>query len=276
MTIGALKPLGELVPLFGKAVRTAAVAPPPRVAHLSIETLVIDEGYQRALSAASLRLIRRIAERWDWNSYKPLSVAPCGEGRYEVVDGQHTALGAALNGAIETLPCLILSAETRAERAQAFVGINRDRIALTAHALFRARLASGDESAVSVWQAIEAAGVELRALFSVRDAAPAGGVSCIGTLLQIERQHGGDILRRSLAIGAAAEFAPMTSAALKSVSQVLASGTPDRALIDALLLIGPDDFMDRAKHRRYRELAPDLATAGVQVILAEMENREAA
>lgn len=237
---------------------------------------MIDEAYQRELSARGMRLIRRIAERWDWNSYKPLSVASAGDGRYEVIDGQHTAIAAASTGAIETLPCLVLSAETVAERARAFVGINSERLALTPYALFRARVAAGDAEAVAVQNAVSAADVELRQAFSVHEEPPAGSLSCVSSLLQIQRACAPGVLERALKACKAAEFAPVPSQALKAVARLLDGGVHDAALVDALLEIGPDDLSDRAAQRRKANLAPDGVTAAEQVIVAAIDRRQAA
>jgi hypothetical protein len=276
--VQALRPeLRPIAPIAAaKPLRCAPVAPAPKVAHIGLEQLVIDEAYQRELSARGLRLIRRIAERWDWNSYKPLSVAAAGDGRYEVIDGQHTAIAAASTGAIETLPCLVLSADTVADRARAFVGINSERLSLTPYALFRARVAAGDLDAVAVQAAVTAAGVELRQSFSNHEEPPIGSLSCVSSLLQIQRHSPAGVLERALKVCKAAEFAPVSSQCLKAVAQLLAGGSDDEDLAEALLDLGPDDLADRAAQRRKANLAPDGVTAAEQVILASLQRRGAA
>lgn len=171
------------------------IPPPPKIAWLALDQLVVDGGYQRSLSNASTTLIRRLVARWDWNCFKPLSVAAVGDGRYEIIDGQHTAIAAATHGAIETLPCLVLDATTLAQRSRAFVGINRDRIALTPFALYRARLAAEDEEAVAVYEALHRAGCGLEESLRYDREYPAGTVACVATLLQIVRRGGGAAAR---------------------------------------------------------------------------------
>jgi hypothetical protein len=124
------RPIAAIEVSPSQPLRRNPIPPPPKIAWLALDQLVIDEGYQRGLSNRSTALIRRLVERWDWNCFKPLSVAAAGGGLYEIIDGQHTAIAAATHGAIETLPCLVLDASTVAQRAAAFVGINRDRVAL--------------------------------------------------------------------------------------------------------------------------------------------------
>ncbi len=60
-------------------------------------TLLVDERYQRGLSERSIKLIRKIVSEWDWRAFKPPVVVDVGAG-LEVIDGQHTAIGAATHG----------------------------------------------------------------------------------------------------------------------------------------------------------------------------------
>ena len=176
------------------------VPPPPKLAWLGLDQLVIDDSYQRGLSAASNALIRKLIGNWDWNCFKPLSVAPVGDGLYEIVDGQHTALAAASHGSIETLPCLVLTAETREAKAAAFVGINADRIGLTPFALYRGRLAAGELEAVAVDAGVTAAGATLVERLQPNMEYAAGTVATVATLLQLARRGGKARVARLLRI----------------------------------------------------------------------------
>ncbi len=66
--------------------------------------LLVDDSYQRGLSARSLRLFRSIVEGWDWLRFKPPVVAITDRG-FEVIDGQDTA--------IATIPILALDGNSR-------------------------------------------------------------------------------------------------------------------------------------------------------------------
>lgn len=142
---------------------------PPELRHVAPTSLLVDEAYQRALTDRSRKLILRIAEAWDWRKYKPPVVVETPDGLH-IIDGQHTAIGAATHGGFATIPVMVVRAETIAERAEAFVGHNRDRLGVTALDLHFASIAAGDEDALTVAQVCQRAGVRLLRF------SPSGGV----------------------------------------------------------------------------------------------------
>ena len=82
-------------------------------------------------------------------------------GGLHVIDGQHTAIAAASHPGIETIPVMIVDAPEQVERARAFMGHNRDRVAITTTQLFHAAVAAGDPDAVTVQQICERAGARV-------------------------------------------------------------------------------------------------------------------
>src|SRR5690606_36202600 len=62
---------------------------------------------------------------------------------------------------IDQIPVMIVEAPERAERAAAFIGHNRDRIAVTTAQLHVAALAAGDEGARAVQRVCDQAGVRI-------------------------------------------------------------------------------------------------------------------
>lgn len=259
----------------GKKLTRNPIPPPPKVAWLSLDQLVIDEGYQRALSGNGQRLIRRLVERWDWNCFKPLSVAAvqdeAGNRKYEVIDGQHTAMAAATHGAIETLPCLVLDAETLSARAAAFVGINSDRVTLTPFALYRAKVAAGDDEAVAVAAALEAAGCTLLESIRYDVDYPVGTLACVSSLLQIVRRGGRPRLTRLLKLCVAADLCVIPGSVLKGLEEITAAhkDLKDEQLVGALS-IGEDSLIDAAAARRQSGVAPNVNAAVMQVLLARI------
>jgi hypothetical protein len=122
-------------PLEGEIVCFREVAP---------ESLLVDETYQRRMSAKGARLVRTIAMTWSWRKFNPPTVVEVEQGRYHVIDGQHTAIAAASRGDIKTIWVKVVDASTIAEQAATFVGINRDRIAVSNNDVFYAEIAAGD------------------------------------------------------------------------------------------------------------------------------------
>lgn len=273
-----LRPVKPILEAKGKTLKRAPIPPPPKVAWLNIDQLVIDETYQRALSSNGLRLIRRLVETWDWNCFKPLSVAPLDDGRYEVIDGQHTAMAAATHGSIEMLPCLVLSAETRAARSAAFVGINRDRITLTPYALYRAKLAAEDPEAVAVDEALALSGGTLLEVVPYETEVPVGAVACIATLIQIVRRGGKNRLARLMKMSIAAGIGPVPAGLLKGLNDIVSVSPPlatDAELTAVLSDLGGDTIDDLARERRRSGVAKDQAAAVAQVILSRVQKQAA-
>lgn len=141
----------------------APAAPPtgrPEITWIAPGELLVDAVYQRDLSDASRRLIRRIVEGWDWRRFKPPIAAWTEEG-LEVIDGQHSAIAAATHPAIIEIPVVVVDAAERTDRASAFLGHNRDRIAISTAQMHAAAVAAGDEAAARVERVCAAAEIRL-------------------------------------------------------------------------------------------------------------------
>lgn len=203
--------------------------PAPEVLFLSVDQLVINEDYQRELSKPSRRLIRKIAANWDWGSYKAPSVCATEEdGVYEVVDGQHTAIGAATNGNIPFLPCLKGAAATLAAKAKGFLGINQNRIALTAAAVFNAQVAAQDEAAIAVEVAMSSVCCSLLHVPPPNGGWKVGDTMAVGTLMNLARARGQARVALVLKIAKDAHAAPISSALVKALDIALPlEPTPD-------------------------------------------------
>jgi hypothetical protein len=90
---------------------------PPSLEFRTLAELKVDDTYQRSLETdPSQRLIRRIAQFWDWGLCQPLAVARRQDGSLMVVDGQHRLAAATLRGDIAHLPCVITSYANTATR----------------------------------------------------------------------------------------------------------------------------------------------------------------
>jgi hypothetical protein len=193
------------------------------------------------------------------------------------VDGQHTAIAAATLGSIETLPCLVLDAATRAERSAAFVGINRDRVSLTAYALYRARLIAGDPEAVMVNNALVAAGATLHESIRQKETYPPGALACVSTLLQIVRWNGEALLTRVLKVACEAGLSPVPSALIRALAELMrARGPSDAQLAAAIAEIGVARVLARAADRVRAGQALNINSACGHILLDAVSARKAA
>lgn len=192
----------------------------PRIVMVDPKTLLVDEAYQRNLSEKSLRLIRKIIAEWDWRKYSPPVCAETTAG-YELIDGQHTATAAASHPSLGHIPIMVVTADSQAERAQAFVSHNTDRLGMTAMQLHFAAVAGGVDKARQVQAVCSAAGV------TILRVSPAGGafkpretvaVAAIGALIA---KRGPERAAEILKIPAAADLGPIHAGLIKAVDHLL-------------------------------------------------------
>jgi len=137
---------------------------PPTVEWSRCDGLQIDHGYQRMIEGRqSQRLIKSIAENWDWRLLSPLTVSHrdgrYGEPGFFVIDGQHRLEAARLRGDIASLPCIISKFESYEAEALAFVNINSARRQVTALDRYHARVAAKEELALKIKDVVEMVGL---------------------------------------------------------------------------------------------------------------------
>lgn len=142
----------------------APPTPPPVFVDVDPRTLLVEEAYQRDLTARSLAHIRQIAATWDWRKYHPPVVVMTDAGGL-ILDGQHTAIAAASRPDLPTIPVQLVEADDVAERAQAFLGLNTGQLAHSPVGLHKAAVAAGDVTACAVDRICAAAGVTIRQAF---------------------------------------------------------------------------------------------------------------
>jgi hypothetical protein len=176
--------------------KPATLGPKPELAWIPIAQLVVDDRYQRPIMRSGRATIERIAAGFDWRKFSPVIVARLPESRYAIIDGQHRATAADLNGQ-PSVPCSIIKAETR-EQAQAFASINGNVTKLHSLQIYHAALAGGDEKAAQVARVTAAAGVSI-----CRYPLPAAKMERGQTIaprlfFDLIKQHGEDIVVAAL------------------------------------------------------------------------------
>lgn len=122
----------------------------PDMEWIAIENLTIDPNYQRdTLSKRSQANIARMCKNFTWAKCTPLTVADLGTGKFAIIDGQHRYAAAKILD-IKNLPCWILPMQKTKDQAQTFIGINQNRVAITAYAVYNAEIAAGNPIAIMV------------------------------------------------------------------------------------------------------------------------------
>jgi hypothetical protein len=120
------------------------------------DRLFTDMTYQRPLSAQK---VKKIVDKWDWNSIGSLMVSSRGDGTYAIMDGQHR------HGAVKALglndlamPCLVYHGLTIEQESWVFFNVNTGRGMPNAVIVFKARLAANEAVACAIRGIVEEAG----------------------------------------------------------------------------------------------------------------------
>lgn len=186
--------------------------------------LYVDPTYQRNVSEKGMRQIRRIIEHFEWTKYKPPICAYAeweGKTILKVLDGQHTAIAAASNPNLDTIPVMIVEAESTVEQAKAFIGQNTDRLGVTSLQLHQAAIAAGDEDAQTIELVCARANVKV---LKTTNAYTGTGSRQTIAIKQIEAmigRRGPVVSREILEVLANADRGPLTAPQIKAVELLL-------------------------------------------------------
>lgn len=131
----------------------------PEMKWIDIELLRINEKYQRdTRGTRSRNNIEKIMQNFNWADFTPITVSKEECGFYSIIDGQHRYEAAVTLGDILQLPCWIVNANTK-KQAETFIDINKNRVAVTPYAIYKASLASGDYGAARIENFCNSAGI---------------------------------------------------------------------------------------------------------------------
>lgn len=215
MTLRAIKPL----PLIGITPKPIP-SQQPRFGWANPTDLLVEAEYQRGLTARSIKLIRKIAESFDWLHVKPPVCARGAGNKLCVIDGQHTAIAAASRG-VPKIPVMIVEASDIKRRARAFVAHNTDRLNVTPVQLFLSRLAAGDKSALAAQKVATAAGVTIRRFQPGNGLWEVGDTMAVNGIERLAARYGEDKAVRVLKTLVAAKRAPVAIHEILAVAAVL-------------------------------------------------------
>jgi hypothetical protein len=192
----------------------------PKFERVDPAVLLVDESYQRNLSARSVRLIRKIVAHWDWRTFMPPVVVKTKEGLH-VIDGQHTAIAALSHPKITEIPIMVVQAPDVADRAKAFLGRNRDRISVTPNQLYVAAVAAGDEDAMTVEQVCQRAGVRILKQPPAAGSFKPGDTLAVGSVGSLIKRRGAMNSRKVLEVLTGAKIAPVPAGLIKAVEHLM-------------------------------------------------------
>jgi hypothetical protein len=194
----------------------------PICEHVNPRDLFVDPLYQRSIGERGLRQIRQIIEGWDWNRFKPPICAYAehdGQTVLKVLDGQHTAIAACSHKSIARIPVMIVEAAETAEQADAFVGQNTGRLAVTPLQLHKSALVAMDGDAITVDRCCRRAGVKV--LETTPKKYNPGETVAIAAIKALVDNRGAMKSRIILEVLAKAGMAPVTAHQIRAVEMLL-------------------------------------------------------
>lgn len=160
--------------------------------------LDVDPEYQRSINnPRSQKLIKAIANDWNWELCQPLVVNRRDDDRLFVIDGQHRLAAANIRGDIGQLPCVITTLVDTKQEAERFVAFNSKRKPLSSQELFRASVACGDETALLVVDLIERNGLKIYSSSNNKNL-PADHVNNTGGIVRLVKQYGENVVDAAL------------------------------------------------------------------------------
>jgi hypothetical protein len=219
--IGDVRPIA-LIALPPKPAPAPVSAHAPEIRMVFPTELRIEASYQRNLTPKSIRLIRKIATEWSWSKFKPPICAETPDGLF-IIDGQHTAIGAASHPDPFKIPVLIVAADRVEDRARSFVSHNRERVNMSAFDVFHAEIAAGVGSAKRLAEIASRAGCVIPRGAVARNKIVARQLVAINEARAILDAAGEATASRVLSICAKAGLTPITSVLLRAVRRMLES-----------------------------------------------------
>lgn len=130
----------------------------PELKWVPVDLIDIDHNYQRELRPAR---IRQILSEFDWKMFGTVMLVAQPNGRYTAFDGQHRTEVARLHPLITEVPAAVYQVEDMREEAEAFLGVNINRTAVSTVERFWAGLEAADTDMLSVSRALKKAGCDV-------------------------------------------------------------------------------------------------------------------
>lgn len=134
------------------------IGPQPKLEWVPVALIDVDHNYQRE---ADGKRIKQILSSFRWDHFGAVVLAPAGDGRYRVTDGQHRVAAAHLHPAIDSVPALVISGSGMEAEAQNFLVINRARKAVSTVETYWAGIAAGDQHFIRIRDVLARADCEV-------------------------------------------------------------------------------------------------------------------
>jgi hypothetical protein len=174
-----------------------AIGARPTLEWVNVELVDVDNNYQRPLKQ---HLVDKILRKFEWKKFGAVCLVRKGDGRFNVIEGQHRCKAAQLHPDVDQVPACITDAVGTESDADSFLAINRDRMAVTSIEQFWAGITAGNAADIAVQKVLNAAGCDVvpeqgyykphltNSVFAVRRCLERYGEAATRRALQVLRQ----------------------------------------------------------------------------------------
>ena len=146
----------------------APIGARPQLSWVPVVKIRIDENYQRELKE---KRVAQILAQFTWAHFQPVMLVQQKDGTYTCFDGQHRVEAARRHPDIFEVPAAVVELEEAHQEANAFLGVNVNRTAVTTVEKYHAGLEAGDEDMMAVCAVLTEAGCEVIERIGVKPAA---------------------------------------------------------------------------------------------------------
>ena len=130
----------------------------PELMWVAMDKIRVDHNYQRELRS---QRVAQILREFNWAHFQPVMLAEQEDGTFAVFDGQHRVAAARAHPSITEIPAAVVRVAGSKEEADAFLGVNINRTAVTTVEKFWAGIEAGNEAMLRVQAVLQKAGCEV-------------------------------------------------------------------------------------------------------------------
>lgn len=145
-----------------------AVGDKPELKWVPVDLIIVDRNYQREIKPTR---VAQILREFNWAQFGAISLNEHDDGRYSVYDGQHRTAAARAHPHILEVPAVCVRVGGTSQEAQAFIGMNVNRTAVTTVERFWAGIEAQDAEMLRVRDVLASAGCEVIQAIGVKPAA---------------------------------------------------------------------------------------------------------
>ena len=256
MTANTAAPIGEM----------------PELAYVAIAEIRIDENYQRQLKE---KRVLKILKGFNWAHFQPVMLVRHEDGHYTCFDGQHRVEAARRHPDVAEVPAAIVTLEQACEEAEAFLGVNVNRSAITTVEKYHAGIEAGDETMMRICAVLEDAGCEVIERHGVKPAA--NRTTAVTAVERAVRTYGDAAVTqacRSLVTAWPNDKGALHAVMIQALSRIYRN---NRAAIDEARMVARLTSRDRkiltSDAETMRKIGGGDAVAAVAKVIVEIYNR---